>query len=158
MKAILDILKSAPASLLEIDRELRRQGVFVENLQSILDGMVLLDLVNLTPTKGAWRYNTRNKPKQKSFRITSAAPLKAPKPKHDLQAAILAVLDHDAPSSVRILHRVTCYLHLRPFELTFNDIRSTLYQMQDAGLVKYMAPTETTEGGWYAPRKPKVKR
>ncbi len=158
MKEVLETLESAPGSFAEISRYLSGRGIVVNNLQAVLDGLVLTNTINLIPSKGQWKYNLPKKPKKQPFKLTESTPAVDEKPKHDLQAAILAVLNHDAPSTVKILHRVTCVLHLRPFELTFNDIRSTLYQMQDAGLVKYMAPTETTEGGWYAPRKPKVKK
>ena len=155
MKEILEILESSPASKEEIDRALHAKCIDVTNLQAVLDGLVLFRKINLTVRGSRWRYCLPQKPEP--FRLTKDTPANN-KPKYDLQATILAVLDHDAPSTAKVLHRATCHLHLRPFDLSFSEVRSTLYQMQEAGLVKYMAPTETTEGGWYAPRKPKVKK
>lgn len=155
MKAILEILESSPASKEEIERALLARNITVPNLQKVLDGLVLFLKINLSVRGRQWRYCLPQKPEP--FRLTKDTPANN-KSKYDLQAVILAVLDHDAPSTAKVLHRVTCHLHLRPFDLSFTEVRSTLYQMQEAGLIKYMAPTETTEGGWYAPRKPKAKK
>ncbi len=158
MKEVLEVLESAPGSFAEIERALAKKGISLPRLQSVLDGLVLTSRLNLIPSKGQWKYNLPKKPKKQPFKLTENMPEVEAKPQYNLQEAILSVLSHDAPSTVKILHRVTCRLHLRPFDLSFSVIRSTLYQMQEAGLVKYMAPTETTEGGWYAPRKPKAKK
>jgi hypothetical protein len=155
VKAILEILESSPASKEEIERALLAKSITVPNLQKVLDGLVLFLKINLSVRGKQWRYCLPRS--TVPFRLTKDTPASC-KQKYVLQDAILAVLNHDAPSTAKVLHRVTCHLHLRPFELSFTEVRSTLYQMQEAGLVKYMAPTETTEGGWYAPRKPKVKK
>lgn len=152
---LIAYLDSGPASSAEI--QLALFGRPTPKFQSTLDGMLMFGSLQTVATeKGAVRYSLPNWT-PKPFAVTNPD-LPSPAPKYNLEETILAVIGRDAPSTARILHRATCYLHLRPFDISFKELRDKLYEMEDNKQIFFMQPTETTDGGWYTARKQTEKK
>ena len=93
-----------------------------------------------------------------NFKIVSFDPPKSKIPVYDLETEILAVLDHDAPSTLTVLNRLRNRLTVSVFELNFFDVKNKLFEMKEKGLVGQMKATETTAGGWIQPRKNPIRK
>lgn len=175
-QTVLEQINYEPTSSEVIKVRLMAKGLHYPNLQNILDGLAmsgkvktklvenkvcyerLQQVFNLAKNADRKLADLAKNPLPKPFRLTSFDP---PQPKkiarYDLGKEILAVLNHDGPSTLEILNRLRKSLHLNDFELSFYDVKIKLREMEAEGLVGVLKPTETTAGGWTQPRKPRVK-
>jgi hypothetical protein len=155
--AILRELRKGPKTYDGLELCLKVAGDKIEHLQLMLDGLVLMGDIKLThtPTTGFWWYSLTKEPEwqpedtcamvetlskhpekkldwnpERKFRLNPLAEYK-PKPRIEItEQMILEVLEHDAPSAIKI----------------------TL----EKGLVGYIKPIEMKNqivpGGWFKPR------
>lgn len=92
-----------------------------------------------------------------SFQVTPQnKPKPEPKKGLDLEKEVLAVIEHDGPSAIKIFQRIKIRLHLQDSELNFYDVRTALDELKAKRLVGYVKATETTNGGWVQLRIPKA--
>lgn len=176
---IIEQLKKGPATLDGLKLRLEVAGVKINHLQNMLDGLVLFgDLMfTHTPSTGKWWYALAKEPewhcadehhmvevlskhpeKKLDWGRFKLNPFAEPRPVNKPRVPvtddqILSVIEHDAPSTAKIVHRLTNLLRRKPFEINFYDIRTALNRLQEQGEVFYLKPTQTTEGGWFKPRK-----
>lgn len=155
IQKIKNFLNGGTASSKEI--QLAVCGKPSAQVQITLNGMVVMGQLEIVATKYGFHYSLPGW-SAKPFQLVSFLVAEPVVPKYDLEAAILAVIGRDAPTTAKILNRVTCYLHLRPFDISFKELREKLYEMEDAKKVFFLSPTETTDGGWYTAVKPKEKK
>lgn len=173
-QTVLEAINYEPTSNEVVKVRLMAKRIHLPNLQNILDGLAMSGKVRtkLVDNKVCYErvQQVFNLPKNVDrkladlaknplpFRLTSFDP---PQPKkifrYDLGKEILAVLNHDGPSTLEILNRLRKSLTLNDFELSFYDVKIKLREMEAEGLVGVLKPTETTAGGWTQPRKPRVK-
>lgn len=177
--AILRELRKGPKTYDGLELCLKVAGDKIEHLQLMLDGLVLMGDIKLThtPTTGYWWYALTKEPEDacalvetlskhpekkldwnpdRKFRLNPLAEYK-PKPRVEItEQMILDVLEHDAPSAIKITQRLTNLLRLKPFDINFYDVKMLLNQMLEKGLVGYIKPIELKNqivpGGWFKPR------
>lgn len=176
---LIDAIGLQPVTLEGLKLRLHVAGFSVANLQSIVDGLILVgrvkiayperkdclwyvlseaypDLSNLA--KRSDRKIAEFKKNPEKFRLTSFNP---PKQKRifrfNLEAEILKAIEHDGPTTLQILNRIRKNLTLNDFELNFFEVKDKLNELAAKGQVGVLKATETTAGGWLIPRKPRMK-
>lgn len=181
--AIMRELRKGPTTYEGLELRLKVAGDKVEHLQLMLDGLLLMGDVKLThtPTTNFWWYALTKEPEwhpedacamvetlskhpekkldwnqPRKFVLNPLAEHK-PKPRVEItEKMILDVLEHDAPSAIKIVQRLTNLLRLKPFEINFYDVKMLLNEMLEKGTVGYIKPiemrTEIIPGGWFKPR------
>jgi hypothetical protein len=176
---VIDAIGLQPVTLEGLKLRLHVAGFSVPNLQSIVDGLLLVgrvkiayherkdclwyvlseaypDLSNIA--KRSDRKIAKLNKNPGTFRLTSFTP---PKQKRifrfDLEKEVLKAIDHDGPTTLQILNRMRKNLTLNDFELNFFEVKDKLNELAAKGQVGVLKATETTAGGWLIPRKPRMK-